>query len=90
MAFKGRRDVTLFTNLRIIIIDPKGLVGKQVEYFTIPWESVVGHAVRTAGTYLDFDTEVCIWTEMEFFAGSAGDGDGGSPPIPPAPKVSYL
>jgi hypothetical protein len=88
MAFKGRRDVTLFTNLRIIIIDPKGLVGKKVVYFTIPWESVVGHAVRTAGAYLDFDTEVCIWTEMEFFAGSPGGEN--NPPVPPEPKVSYL
>ena len=47
MAFKGWRDVTLFTNLRVIVIDPKGLVGKQVEYTSIPWSSVVGHSVRT-------------------------------------------
>lgn len=47
MAFKGWRDVTLFTNLRIIIIDPKGLVGKQIEYTSVPWSSVVGHSVRT-------------------------------------------
>lgn len=47
MAFKGIRDVTLFTNLRVIIIDPKGLVGKQVEYTSLPWASVVGHSVRT-------------------------------------------
>lgn len=89
MAFKGRRDVTMFTNLRIILIDPKGLVGKQVEYTSIPWKSIVGHAVRTAGKYLDFDTEVCIWTEKEFYAGRAGSGDD-HPPIPPAPVVSYL
>ena len=47
MAFKGHRDVTLFTNLRVIIIDPKGLVGKQVEYTSLPWTSIVGHSVRT-------------------------------------------
>lgn len=88
MAFKGRRDVTLFTNLRVIIIDPKGLVGRQTEYTSIPWGSIVGHAVRTAGTFLDWDTEVCIWTEKEFWAGSAGDDD--HPAVPPEPKVSYL
>ena len=47
MAFKGFRDVTLFTNLRIVIIDPKGLIGKQIEYTSVPWASIVGHSVRT-------------------------------------------
>jgi hypothetical protein len=88
MAFKGRRDVTMFTNLRIILVDPKGLVGKQVEYTSIPWKSIVGHAVRTAGKYLDYDTEVCIWTEKEFVPGRAGSED--DPPVPPEPFMSYL
>ena len=47
MAFKGHRDVTLFTNLRVIMINPKGLVGKQVEYTSLPWTSIIGHSVRT-------------------------------------------
>jgi hypothetical protein len=89
MAFKGRRDVTLFTNLRVLLIDPKGLVGRQIEYTSIPWESIVGHAVRTAGAFLDFDTEVCIWTEKEFDPGRGGTGDD-DPPVPPLPVVSYL
>jgi hypothetical protein len=89
MAFKGHRDVTLFTNLRVLLIDPKGLVGRQIEYTSIPWESIVGHAVRTAGAFLDFDTEVCLWTEKEFYPGRAGSGDD-SPPVPPEPVVSYL
>jgi hypothetical protein len=89
MAFKGRRDVTVFTNLRIIIIDPKGLVGRQVEYTSIPWTSVVAHSVRTAGAFVDFDTEVCFWTEEEFYPGKAGGGEN-DPPVPPSPHVSYL
>jgi hypothetical protein len=67
------------------------LVGKHVEYFTIPWKRVVGHAVRTHGTFLDFDTEVCIWTEKEFFAGLPGGENGEiDPPGPPEPEVWYL
>jgi hypothetical protein len=89
MAFKGRRDVTIFTNLRCIIIDPKGLIGKKVQYTSIPWKSMVAFGVRTAGKYVDFDTEVCFWTEKEFIPGSPGSGED-SPPVPPEPYVSYL
>jgi hypothetical protein len=89
MAFKGRRDVTMFTNLRIILVDPKGLVGRQVEYTSIPWKSVVGHAVRTAGKFIDYDTEVCIWTEKEFIPGRAALGED-EPAVPPEPFMSYL
>ena len=54
MAFKGFRDVTLFTTLRVIIIDPKGLVGKQIEYTSLPWTSIVGHSVRTRCVLLKY------------------------------------
>jgi len=91
MAFKGRRDVTLFTNLRIIDIDPKGLVGQQVEYTSVPWTSVVGFSVTTAGKYFDFDSEIGIATEMRFYPGSAGDQDNpDNPPVPASPKQSYF
>lgn len=40
MAFQGHRDITLFTTKRLITIDKKGLTGKRVEYFSIPWEKV--------------------------------------------------
>lgn len=88
MAFKGFRDVTLFTTLRVIIIDPKGLVGKQIEYTSVPWTSIVGHSVRTSGKYFDFDSEVGFYTEMRFYPGEAGGED--SPPIPPSPEQSFF
>jgi hypothetical protein len=89
MAFKGRRDITIFTNLRILLIDPKGLVGRAIEYTSIPWKAVVGHCVRTSGKFLDWDMEVGIWTEKEFSPGRAGSGED-NPPVPPEPFVSHL
>jgi len=77
------------TNLRVIMIDPKGLVGKKVEYTSLPWTSITAHAVRTASKWLDYDTEVCFWTEMDFYPGKAGGGED-SPPLPPRPEQSYL
>jgi hypothetical protein len=77
MAFKGRRDITLFTTKRLIIIDPQGLVGKAVKFTSIPWERIIGFGIRTAGKYLDFDTECVFYTEMQFIP-----GDDNSPPQP--------
>lgn len=64
MAFKGRRDIILLTTKRIVKVDPKGMSGKRVEYCTIPWRSVIGFAVQTAGKTLDNDAEMMLWTEM--------------------------
>ena len=86
MAFQGHRDVTLFTTKRCLIIDTKGLVGKRIEYFSLPWEKVVAFGIRSAGALIDFDTEVQLYTEMGFYAGEPGrPGDDNSPPVPPIP-----
>jgi len=92
MAFKGRRDITLFTNYRVVIIDPKAITGKRIEYLSLPWKSIVSHAVRTAGKYADFDTEVCFWTLQEFTPGHRGNPSEKppKPPVDPEPFVSYL
>ncbi|CAB9498071.1 Pfam:DUF1696 [Seminavis robusta] len=89
MAFKGHRDITLFTNLRVIMIDPKGLVGKKIEYTSFPWTSITAHGVRTAGKWLDYDSEVMFWTEMDFYPGKAGGGED-DPPEPPRPEQSFF
>ena len=88
MAFKGWRDVTIFTNLRVIFIDPKGLIGKQVEYKSLPWKSIIGHSVTTAGRFVDFDCEVGFYTECHYYPGESGSED--SPPVDPRPLESFL
>lgn len=82
MAFKGRRDITLFTTKRIIDIDPKGWKGVQIEYTSIPWESVIGFGVKTAGKHMDRDCEAMIYTDMMYNPGNGDD--------PPSPGMSYL
>mmetsp|Transcript_8730 Transcript_8730/g.13951 ORF Transcript_8730/g.13951 Transcript_8730/m.13951 type:complete len:662 (-) Transcript_8730:1578-3563(-) len=88
MAFQGHRDITLFTTKRVVTIDKKGLIGKRIEYLSIPWEKFVAFGIRTAGFMIDFDTEVDLYTELGFYAGEAGSDD--SPPIPPRPEESCL
>lgn len=52
-AFKGRRDITLFTTKRLIDIDPKGWKGVKIEYTSIPWKSCIAFGVKTAGKHFD-------------------------------------
>lgn len=91
MAFQGHRDVTLFTTKRVITIDKKGLFGKKIEYFSVPWEKLVAFGIRSAGWMIDFDVEVDLYTEMGFYPGEPGEeGDNPRPPIPPRPEESCL
>jgi hypothetical protein len=62
MAFKAGRDVTLFTNLRILLIDVQGLTGQKVEYNSIPYKAIRAWSVETAGVW-DTDTELKIHTK---------------------------
>jgi len=38
MAFKAGRDMSLFTNLRVLIMDVQGWSGQQVQYTSIPYK----------------------------------------------------
>ena len=67
MAFKGRRDLVIFTTKRIIDVDVKGWSGKKVKYTSIPYSSVLAFEVNTAGKH-DRDSEVIVYTEIMYNA----------------------
>ncbi|WP_057763958.1 PH domain-containing protein [Cytobacillus praedii] len=54
------RDLIVFTNTRLILIDKQGMTGKKVEYHSIPYKSITHFSVETAGTF-DMDAELKIW-----------------------------
>lgn len=62
MAFKGARDMVLFTTKRMVLIDPQGLTGTKVSYTSLPWACVQAFAVQSA--FLDMDTQMMIWTNI--------------------------
>jgi len=64
MAFKAARDMVLFTTKRMVLIDPQGFTGKKVSYTSIPWGCVQAFAVCSAGSFLDKDSEMLIWTDI--------------------------
>ncbi|SEM10357.1 PH domain-containing protein [Mesobacillus persicus] len=59
-AYKLIRDLIVFTNLRLILIDKQGMTGKKVEYHSIPYKSITHFSVETAGSF-DLDAELKIW-----------------------------
>ncbi|MEB3215987.1 MAG: PH domain-containing protein [Nostocales cyanobacterium 94392] len=59
-AFKLIRDLIVFTNKRIILIDKQGMTGKKTEFLSIPYKSIKYFSKETAGT-LDLDAEIKIW-----------------------------
>ena len=59
-AFKLIRDLIVFTNSRLILVDKQGITGKKIEYHSIPFRSITHFAIETAG-HLDLDAELKIW-----------------------------
>ena len=60
LAFKLVRDLLVFTEKRLIIVDKQGVTGKKVEYKSIPYRSISRFSVETSG-HFDLDAELKIW-----------------------------
>lgn len=59
-VFKEVRDMYVFTNKRLILIDKQGLTGKKVDYHTVPYKAITQFKLETAG-HFDLDAELKIW-----------------------------
>lgn len=59
-AFKVLRDIIVFTNKRLILIDKQGLTGSKKEYMSIPYRSIVRFSAETKG-HFDLESELLIW-----------------------------
>lgn len=60
LAYKLVRDLVVFTDYRLIVVDKQGVTGKKVDYKTFPYKSISRFSVETAG-HLDLDAELKIW-----------------------------
>ena len=59
-GFKIIRDLFIFTDKRLILIDKQGMSGKKVEYHSILYKSISHFSVETGGTF-DMDAELKIY-----------------------------
>lgn len=63
-GYKLVRDMFVFTNKRLILVDKQGLTGSKVQYLTIPYGSIIKFSKESAGM-LDLDAELKIWIRGE-------------------------
>ncbi len=59
-GFKIFRDLFIFTDHRLIMIDKQGLTGSKVSYHSVLYRSITQFNVETAGSF-DADAELKIW-----------------------------
>lgn len=60
VAFRILRDLIVFTDRRLILVDKQGLTGRKVSYLTVPYRAITSFSVETAGSF-DLDSELAIW-----------------------------
>lgn len=54
------RDLFVFTNKRILVIDKQGFSGKKIEFITIPYKNIRAFSVENAGTF-DVEAELKLY-----------------------------
>jgi hypothetical protein len=64
IGFKLIRDVFIFTNKRLILVDKQGLTGKKIDYLSVIYKSISRFSIETAG-HFDLDAELKIWISSE-------------------------
>lgn len=59
-AFKLVRDLIVFTDKRLIMVDKQGMTGKKTDYHSLPYKSISHFSIETAG-HFDLDAELKIY-----------------------------
>lgn len=72
-AYKLVRDMIVFTNLRLLLVDKQGVTGKKIELHSVPYGKITHFSVETAGT-LDLDSELKVAVSGAVFSKTFGRG----------------
>ncbi len=59
-AYKVVRDMFIFTNKRLILIDKQGVTGSKMEILSIAYSKITKFSKESAG-HFDLDAELKIW-----------------------------
>jgi hypothetical protein len=73
-AYKTFRDTAVFTNLRLIVRDAQGLRGKKIEIYSLPFSSINMWSSENAGSFLDVNAELELWTRAGHIKVNLGKG----------------
>ena len=59
-ALKGVRDIIVFTDCRLLLLDFRQVTGRSVEYATYMFKDVISYSIVTPGMGLDCDSEIVL------------------------------
>ncbi|WP_257325706.1 PH domain-containing protein [Pseudoalteromonas rhizosphaerae] len=59
-AYKVVRDMFIFTNKRLILLDKQGVTGLKIEMISIAYSKITKFSKESAG-HFDLDAELKIW-----------------------------
>ena len=59
-AYQLIRDLFVFTNKRLLLVDKQGITGNKIEYHSLPYRNITHFSVETAG-HFDLDAKPKIW-----------------------------
>ena len=59
-AYQLIRDLVVFTDKRLILVDKQGLTGSKIEYHSLPYRAITHFSIESGG-HFDLDAELKIW-----------------------------
>ena len=59
-AYQLIRDLFVFTDKRLILVDKQGITGSKIEYHSLPYRAITHFSIETGG-HFDLDAELKIW-----------------------------
>ena len=59
-VLQGLRDVTVYTDQRILLVNYRSISGKSVEYTTYAFKDVISYSITTPGLGFDTDGEIVL------------------------------
>jgi hypothetical protein len=59
-AYQLIRDLFVFTDKRLILVDKQGITGSKIDYHSLPYRSITHFSIETGG-HFDLDAELKVW-----------------------------
>ena len=59
-AYQLIRDLFIFTDKRLILVDKQGITGSKIDYHSLPYRAITHFSIETGG-HFDLDAELKVW-----------------------------
>jgi hypothetical protein len=59
-AYQLIRDLIIFTDKRLVLVDKQGITGSKIDYHSLPYRSITHFSIETGG-HFDLDAELKVW-----------------------------